>query len=61
VTRLPLAFRPTVEVRAALERRAEAAGVDVRDPNAFAAWAGDLIAEALPEVVADLVNPAGEP
>jgi len=74
--RLPFAFRPTVEVRAGLERRAQAAGVDVRDPNAFAAWAGDFLAQALPEVVAErlratsgastsgasaLVNPDGEP
>jgi len=75
-SRWPLAFRPTADLRAALECRAQAAGVDVDDRNAFAAWAGDLIAEALPEVVAErlratsgastsgasaLVNPDGEP
>lgn len=61
MTRLPLAFRPTVEVRAALERRARADGIAVDDPATFGVYAGDLLARALPEVVADLVNPAGAP
>lgn len=58
MTRFPLAFRPTADLRAALERRAQAEGIATDD---LGTYAGDLIAQALPEVVAELVNPAGRP
>lgn len=59
--RYPLAFRPTAEVRVALDHRARLAGIAVDDPATFGAYAGDLIAQVLPEVVTELVNLDGEP
>lgn len=59
--RCPLAFRATAEVQAGLKHRAQAEGVDPTDLDTFAAWAGDLIAGTLPEVVADLVNLGEKP
>jgi len=45
-SRMPLASRPSPTVTAALRARAIAAGIDPAGP-VFAAWAGDLISDAV--------------
>jgi hypothetical protein len=53
--RTPLALRLSPAVRAAVARRAVAAGVDPDGPD-FAAWVGDLLLRGLPAAVADVLR-----
>jgi hypothetical protein len=52
--RMPLAFQASTALVDALRKRAATEGVDLDGPD-FPRWAGNLLARALPDAVADLV------